>query len=333
MNNEQCVVIFGGTAAYSLDLTRVAQVVEERIIETPFGPSPPFKKLVTERETAVWFASRHGEGTLERSARFVNHRANVWAAGELGARLILSWNGVGAIRPALRVGEIVVPQAIMDWTRHRIGSFTADEPAPPVVADELQRRGAEVAEKGQEKSLRFPRLGGGNWRLSLEPADLAHAQSLRSAARTIDHILHGRDPRQTARPFDEVARRAIQVAGGKWQVASGKWQVANGIQNPKSKIQNPITYVCTEGPRLETAAEIELAADLGADVVGMTLCPEVWLAAELGLGYASLCLVTNFATGRWHIDPRRDFGPAVAERGLTILLQAAEAWQGERVRG
>jgi purine nucleoside phosphorylase len=63
---------------------------------------------------------------------------------------------------------------------------------------------------------------------------------------------------------------------------------------------------------------------LGADVVGMTLCPEVWLAAELGLKYASLGQVTNFATGRWHIDPRREFGPSVAERAMTILLAAAD---------
>jgi 5'-methylthioadenosine phosphorylase len=89
-----------------------------------------------------------------------------------------------------------------------------------------------------------------------------------------------------------------------------------------------MTYVCTEGPRLETAAEIDLAAELGADVVGMTLCPEVWLAAELGLKYASLGIVTNFATGRWHHDPRRDFGPGVAERAFKIMLAAADSMAG-----
>ncbi|MCA9941394.1 MAG: hypothetical protein KC418_22295, partial [Anaerolineales bacterium] len=66
-----------------------------------------------------------------------------------------------------------------------------------------------------------------------------------------------------------------------------------------------------------------LAGQLGADVVGMTLCPEVWLAAELGVAYASLCLVTNFATGLWHLDPRRDFGAGVARRALPVLLAAA----------
>ena len=83
------------------------------------------------------------------------------------------------------------------------------------------------------------------------------------------------------------------------------------------------TYVCTEGPRLETAAEIAMYGWGGAAVVGMTLCPEVWLAAELGIPYASLCIITNMATGRWHLDPRRDFGASVGVRGLQVTLAAA----------
>lgn len=57
------------------------------------------------------------------------------------------------------------------------------------------------------------------------------------------------------------------------------------------------TYLCTEGPRFETPAEIRAYAGWGADVVGMTGVPEVVLARELGMCYVSLCLVTNFAAG------------------------------------
>lgn len=57
------------------------------------------------------------------------------------------------------------------------------------------------------------------------------------------------------------------------------------------------TYVCTEGPRFETAAEIKMFQILGADVVGMTNVPEVVLAAEMEIPYAALCVVTNFAAG------------------------------------
>lgn len=251
------VFIFGGTAAYEIKPDAFARVIRRQQIETPYGRSPLFYQLETATGAAVWFSSRHGAETLERSARFVNHRANIWAVRALGGSAILSWNGVGAINPRLQVGDAVVPAFLLDWTRCRRSSFNATP------------------------------------------------HSSRAAACTIDHINHGADPRQAARPFAEPARRAI----------------LNRIAPPQP--DQPFTYVCTEGPRLETAAEIRLAGQLGADVVGMTLCPEVWLAAELGLSYASLCLVTNFATGLWHIDPRRDFGAGVARRALPLLLDAA----------
>lgn len=57
------------------------------------------------------------------------------------------------------------------------------------------------------------------------------------------------------------------------------------------------TYLCTEGPRFETPAEIRAYAQWGADLVGMTGVPEIVLARELGMCYVSVCLVTNFAAG------------------------------------
>lgn len=57
------------------------------------------------------------------------------------------------------------------------------------------------------------------------------------------------------------------------------------------------TYVCTDGPRFETPAEIRMFTQLGAHVVGMTGYPEVALAREAGLRYASIAVVSNFAAG------------------------------------
>jgi 5'-methylthioadenosine phosphorylase len=56
-------------------------------------------------------------------------------------------------------------------------------------------------------------------------------------------------------------------------------------------------YICTEGPRFETEAEIKMMRQWGADVVGMTSVPEVVLAKELGMCYASVGFVVNMATG------------------------------------
>lgn len=56
-------------------------------------------------------------------------------------------------------------------------------------------------------------------------------------------------------------------------------------------------YGVTQGPRLETAAEVRRLARDGCDVVGMTAMPEAAIARELGLAYASICMVVNAAPG------------------------------------
>lgn len=57
-------------------------------------------------------------------------------------------------------------------------------------------------------------------------------------------------------------------------------------------------YAVTQGPRLETAAEVDRLERDGADYVGMTAMPEASLARELGMRYACLSLIVNYAAGR-----------------------------------
>lgn len=57
------------------------------------------------------------------------------------------------------------------------------------------------------------------------------------------------------------------------------------------------TYGAVQGPRLETAAEIRRMAQDGCDLVGMTGMPEAYLARELGINYATLAVVANWAAG------------------------------------
>jgi 5'-methylthioadenosine phosphorylase/5'-methylthioinosine phosphorylase len=58
------------------------------------------------------------------------------------------------------------------------------------------------------------------------------------------------------------------------------------------------TYGVTQGPRLETAAEIRRIERDGCDLVGMTAMPEAALARERGLNYALLAFVVNWAAGK-----------------------------------
>lgn len=103
------------------------------------------------------------------------------------------------------------------------------------------------------------------------------------------------------RPFHGTMREQLLQAGK----ASGEPLHDGGV------------YGATQGPRLETAAEIERMARDGADVVGMTGMPEAALARELGLDYAMLCVVVNAAAGRGSNTE----GVAMAE--ITAVAEAA----------
>lgn len=71
-------------------------------------------------------------------------------------------------------------------------------------------------------------------------------------------------------------------------------------------------YVCTEGPRLETPAEIRKFSGYGGTLVGMTLVPEVFLAKEFEMCYCPVCYITNYAEGL----RERSFKPGVLFEGL-----------------
>jgi 5'-methylthioadenosine phosphorylase len=78
-------------------------------------------------------------------------------------------------------------------------------------------------------------------------------------------------------------------------------RLRNGLANVAQSITLPMhdggTYVTTEGPRFESPAEIRFYQGLGAAVVGMTSVPEVVLAKEAELCYATVCMVTNYGAG------------------------------------
>lgn len=105
-------------------------------------------------------------------------------------------------------------------------------------------------------------------------------------------------------PYDGSLRDRVLHAAGRARIA-----VTDGG-----------TYATTQGPRLETAAEIQRLARDGAHMVGMTGMPEAALARELGLRYACLALVVNAAAG-------------TGASAKAIDLPAAEALAREAMAG
>lgn len=83
-------------------------------------------------------------------------------------------------------------------------------------------------------------------------------------------------------------------------------------------------YVVTEGPRLETKAEINMLKNF-AHVVGMTLSPEAVLAREAGICYASLCLVSNYASGMQEKMDAKEIKKIYEERKEDIIKIIEEA--------
>lgn len=115
-------------------------------------------------------------------------------------------------------------------------------------------------------------------------------------------------------PFDRALQRALVAAAA----AKGIDLVVGGV------------YGCTQGPRLETVAEIDRMDRDGCTLVGMTAMPEAGLARELALPYASLCIVVNPAAGRGSdrgsidraaLNAARDRGVADADRLLVGFFE------------
>jgi 5'-methylthioadenosine phosphorylase len=93
-----------------------------------------------------------------------------------------------------------------------------------------------------------------------------------------------------------------------------------------SPIRDRGTYVCTDGPRFETPAEIRMMARLGGDVVGMTGANEAMLAIEAGMHYCGASVVTNYGAGLTAAaiahDSVHDIVVGVAPKLQAILVNA-----------
>lgn len=213
----ETIAIIGGSGLPKLpgleDLRR-AQV------ETPYGEPSAAPAIGTLAGRTVVFLARHGDRHTIPPHR-VNYRANLWALRRLGASRVVSACAVGAIRPDIETGMIVIPDQLIDYTWGR-------------------------------------------------------AQTLFEA--DLDAVTHI----DFTEPYCEPLRQALLSAAGR----AGVGVVSAG------------TYGATQGPRLETAAEIDRMARDGCHIVGMTGMPEASLARELGLCYAACAVCANAAAGR-----------------------------------
>lgn len=116
------LAIIGGTGLSRLD----GLTVERReMVKTPYGaPSCPlvFGEI---NGVQVVFVSRHGN-RQSIPAHLVNYCANVWALHSVGVERIIAIGVVGAIDDECNIGDIVIPDQIIDYTADRSGSYESD---------------------------------------------------------------------------------------------------------------------------------------------------------------------------------------------------------------
>jgi 5'-methylthioadenosine phosphorylase len=83
-------------------------VVDEFVVETPYGPAGPFAR----RDTTLLLPY---SGLPDRT----DPRATLWAAKDQGVTRVLGWDTVIAVNPLLDRGSLLIPDDFIDWTRHQ----------------------------------------------------------------------------------------------------------------------------------------------------------------------------------------------------------------------
>lgn len=234
--------VIGGTGVY--ELAAEGYELRTETIDTPYGKTQI--ELASGRGAQIAFLARHGKGHAAPPHR-INYRANIKALHMLGVDEILAACAVGAIKPELAVGDVVILRDFLDFTKSRVCTFFDGEDG---------------------------RVG--------------HAEM--------------------SSPYcPELTEAFLREAPG------------HGVQ-----VKGSAVYVCTEGPRFETAAEIQMFARLGGDVAGMTNIPESVLAKELGMCYAAVGMVSNMCTGVSGAIGGHDIASALAKnkKGVTETFMA-----------
>jgi 5'-methylthioadenosine phosphorylase len=235
MIESPVLAVIGGSGLYKFSSITEAQSIE---VNTPFGkPSSPIV-IGSLAGQKVAFLARHGIGHTLLPGE-VNYRANIYALKSLGIRRILSVSACGSLRQDYAPGQLVIPDQVFDFTRHRINSFFGEG----IVA---------------HVSMPDPYC-----------------------------------PDLSAHAYDAVAQTGSTVHKGG-------------------------SMITIEGPRFSTKSESHTFRAWGMSLIGMTASPEVFLAREAEICYASIAHVTDYDV--WHVSE----APVTVEMVINTLNQNLE---------
>ncbi|MDN5892312.1 MAG: S-methyl-5'-thioadenosine phosphorylase [Psychrobacter sp.] len=138
------IAIIGGSGLYQMEALTNKRNVK---VSTPYGMPSDDIVLGDLDGVSVAFLTRHGQGHKLTPSE-VPYRANIYALKNLGVRYIISVSAVGSLREQLKPLDMVVPDQMIDMTKHRATTFFGDgavahvsmaDPLCPAVGKILQR--------------------------------------------------------------------------------------------------------------------------------------------------------------------------------------------------
>jgi 5'-methylthioadenosine phosphorylase len=188
-------------------------------LDTPYGPPSDEIIVGTLHGKRIAFLPRHGRGHVFTPST-VPYRANIYALKLLGVRHIIAVNACGSLREDYAPGHIVMPDQLVDMTKHD--------------------RGRTFFDTGIVGHVSMP-----------DPLTPQLGQHLYQTAQGLGITAH---------------------YGG--------------------------SFVIIEGPRFSTRGESHIFRQWGCSVIGMTTCPEAFLAAEAEMSYATMAHITDYDV--WH---------------------------------
>lgn len=215
--------IIGGSG---LEKPEILKTPRFKKVSTPYG-NPSSELICGQIEGKdVVILSRHGfQHTIPPSQ--VNNRANIFALREEGCTEIIATTACGSLREEIKRGDIVIPDQLIDFTRHREITFFTE----------------------------------------FEPGNMKHAAM--------------------ADPFDASLRATIISAASEADI----------------RVHDKGTLVTIEGPRFSTRAESKMFRLWGADIINMSVAPEVILSNELGIPYATIAMSTDYDSWKDDEEP------------------------------
>jgi 5'-methylthioinosine phosphorylase len=227
-------------------------------------------------------------------------------------------------------GSGVVGSAVFEMTRRTIARTPYGEPSGPLSFGLVSGRDAVFIARHGPGHIHPPHKV--NYRANIWALKEAGATALLSIA-AVGGISDDAAPGVIVIPEQMIdytyGREHTYFDGGDRQVrhidftmpydAKLRHAIIEAANRANEAVVNGGTYAATQGPRLETAAEINRLSGDGATLVGMTGMPEAALARELDLPYAHICVVANWAAGRG------DSKTAISHDAIEATMRASVA--------